>query len=64
MSGRGDNNKRGSAGRGASNQSNQGMQKPVAKSNHGEAKGKPSKPQGKKQDQDSHRDHSTDPDRG
>lgn len=61
MSGRGDNNKAGSAGRGASNQSNQGMQKPVKKSNHGEAKGQASKPQRREQDQDSNRDHSTRP---
>lgn len=41
MSGRGDNNKHGSAGRGSSNQSHQGIQsgKKISKSNHGEQTG-------------------------
>ncbi len=61
MSGRGDNNKAGSSGRGTSNQSNQGfndeMQK--SKSNSGEhTGGKRSDPQPKKGDQSAHRDHS------
>lgn len=63
MSGRGDNNKHGSSGRGASNQSNQpfttdGEKEP--KSNHGDQTGgKPSIEQPKQQDQNSNRDHST-----
>ncbi|HVK97277.1 MAG TPA: hypothetical protein VM368_05635 [Flavisolibacter sp.] len=62
MSGRGDNNKSGSSGRGASNQSNQpfGDAGNRGKSNHRKPTGgKPSKPQSKTQDQSSHRDHHT-----
>ena len=61
MSGRGDNNKRGSAGRGASNQSNQpfGQSADRGKSNHSkQASGKPSQPQKKTKDQSANRDHS------
>lgn len=68
MSGRGDNNKHGSAGRGASNQSNQpfGQAADQGKSNtnkHAEG-GKPSEPQPKQQDQDANRNTSTDKERG
>lgn len=61
MSGRGDNNKKGSAGRGNSNQSNQGFKDANAgKSNHNKHAegGKPSKPQGKEPDQSSDRNRS------
>ncbi|HYE55665.1 MAG TPA: hypothetical protein VD996_12505 [Chitinophagaceae bacterium] len=59
MSGRGDNNKRGSSGRGGSNQSNQGF--PDAdhgKSNHNKhaSGGKQSEPQPKSADPDANRD--------
>lgn len=69
MSGRGDNNKKGSSGQGSSNQSNQGFDKKQPKSNHGkQTGGKPSTPQAKEEDQDSNRNididktkkHSTD----
>jgi hypothetical protein len=64
MSGRGDNNKRGSSGQGNSNQSNQGFNDASAtpKSNNDKhaTGGTPSKPQKKEQDQASNRDHSTD----
>lgn len=63
MSGRGDNNKKGSAGRGASNQSNQafGQSANRGKSNHGEQTGgQRSEPQRKQQDQSSNRNTSTD----
>jgi len=63
MPGRGDNNKRGSSGRGASNQSNQPFvgEDKVQKSNHGkQTGGKPSRPQPRQQDQDSNRNTSTD----
>lgn len=64
MSGRGDNNKRGSSGRGASNQSNQpfGSSDQKGKSNHSrqQSGGKPSQPQQKERDQSANRDHSTD----
>jgi hypothetical protein len=63
MSGRGDNNKNGSAGRGGSNQSNQGFNQASnpGKSNHGAQKsGKRSEPQPKQQDQSSNRNTSTD----
>jgi hypothetical protein len=63
MSGRGDNNKRGSAGRGNSNQSNQGFEGANAgKSNHNknEEGGKRSTPQPKKPDQSSDRNRSVD----
>ena len=62
MSGRGDNNKKGSAGRGSSNQSNQafGSSDQRGKSNHGEKTGgKPSEPQPKKQDQSANRNRSS-----
>lgn len=61
MSGRGDNNKAGSAGRGAGNQSNQPFVNSAnrEKSNHGTQSGeKPSKPQQKTRDQSSSRDRS------
>jgi hypothetical protein len=59
MSGRGDNNKKGSSGRGGSNQSNQGF--PNAdhgKSNHDKhaTGGQRSEPQPKSADPDAHRD--------
>ncbi|MGB8192626.1 MAG: hypothetical protein WCF67_11940 [Chitinophagaceae bacterium] len=59
MSGRGDNNKRGSSGQGASNQSNQGF--PDAdrgKSNHSKKPtgGQRSEPQPKSADPDANRD--------
>ena len=62
MSGRGDNNKSGSAGRGASNQSNQafGQSENVRKSNHRKPTGgQRSVPDRKKEDASSNRDHST-----
>jgi hypothetical protein len=59
MPGRGDNNKSGSAGRGASNQSNQpfaGDGKKQPKSNHGtKTGGKPSQPSPKSADADANR---------
>ena len=62
MSGRGDNNKKGSSGRGASNQSNQPFagQEKVQKSNHGRQQtgGKRSEPQPSQQDQDTNRNTS------
>jgi hypothetical protein len=61
MSGRGDNNKSGSSGRGASNQSNQGFGQSgdQRKTNHGDQTGgKPSKPQKKEQEQDANRNTS------
>lgn len=64
MSGRGDNNKKGSAGRGASNQSNQGFNETghEEKSNHNKHAdgGKPSTPQKKEADQSSNRNRSVD----
>jgi len=63
MSGRGDNNKKGSSGRGASNQSNQGFDQAshAGKSNHGtKTGGQRSEPQKKQQDQSSNRNTSTD----
>ena len=63
MAGRGDNNKSGSSGRGASNQSNQAMSKPASreKSNHGsQTGGQRSEPQRKTTDQSSNRNTSTD----
>jgi hypothetical protein len=63
MSGRGDNNKKGSAGRGASNQSNQafGQAADAGKSNHGEQTGgKRSQPGHKKREQSSNRNTSID----
>lgn len=63
MSGRGDNNKKGSAGRGASNQSNQPMEGTGnnAKSNHSRQQtgGKPAQAQPKKQDQSANRNTPT-----
>lgn len=58
MSGRGDNNKNRTSGRGASNQSNQGFTGPAQneKSNHGkQTGGKQSEPQQKTSDQSSNR---------
>ena len=60
MSGRGDNNKKGSSGQGASNQSNQGFiadDQNQPKSNHSKKPtgGKPSVPQEKTTGQDSKR---------
>ena len=58
MSGRGDNNKKGSSGRGASNQSNQpfGSSEQKGKSNHGQQTGgQRSEPQQGKADQSAHR---------
>ena len=60
MSGRGDNNKHGSAGRGSSNQSNQGFinsEEDVQKSNHNRhhTGGEPSTPSPKTADQDANR---------
>jgi hypothetical protein len=65
MSGRGDNNKHGTSGRGSSNQSNQPFVADDAKqkkSNHAKEKtgGKPSRPQEKTQDQSSARNMSID----
>ena len=62
MSGRGDNNKKGSSGRGSSNQSNQafGSADQKGKSNHGEQTGgRPSEKQPKKADQSAYRNQST-----
>ena len=59
MSGRGDNNKKGSSGRGGSNQSNQGFpDSNQGKSNHDREQtgGKRSEPQPKCGDQDANRD--------
>lgn len=67
MSGRGDNNKHGTSGRGSSNQSNQpfvadGENQP--KSNHGkQTGGKPSEPQEKTQAQSANRNRSLDSER-
>ena len=65
MPGRGDNNKSGSAGRGANNQSNQGFGQAAdkGKSDHekGEVKGgQPSKEQSKTKDQSANRNQSVD----
>lgn len=62
MSGRGDNNKKGSAGRGAGNQSNQGFGQAAerGKSYHGtQTGGQRSEPQHKQRDQSSNRNSST-----
>ncbi len=67
MSGRGDNNKHGSAGRGSSNQSNQpfGSSDQKGKSNHGEQTGgKRSEPESKEPDQSSDRNKSIKKERG
>jgi hypothetical protein len=61
MAGRGDNNKSGSSGRGASNQSSQGFGEAAKakKSNHGDKTGgEASKPEPKHQDQSSNRNTS------
>jgi hypothetical protein len=63
MSGRGDNNKNGSSGQGASNQSNQGFNEPAKdeKSNHGkQTGGKRSEPQEKTGDTSSNRNVTVD----
>lgn len=63
MAGRGDNNKNGSSGQGASNQSNQGMKQPASreKSNAGKKTGGTrSEPQKKSADQSASRNTSTD----
>lgn len=63
MSGRGDNNKHGSAGRGASNQSNQPFigQDKEQKSNHGkQTGGQPSQPEEKTHAQSANRNRSLD----
>jgi hypothetical protein len=62
MSGRGDNNKKGSSGRGASNQSNQAFSSSdqKGKSYHGEQTGgRASDKQPKKADQSANRNRST-----
>lgn len=60
MSGRGDNNKNGTSGAGASNQSGQAFGKEAGKMNHGkQTGGQPSEPMPSLQDQDSHRNKST-----
>jgi hypothetical protein len=62
MSGRGDNNKQGSSGRGASNQSTQGFGQAGQEPKSGTSKqtgGKPSKPQSKTKDQTADRNLST-----
>jgi hypothetical protein len=62
MASRGDNNKTGSAGRGASNQSNQGFESAASreKSNYGDqTDGKRSEPERKTKDQSSNRNTST-----
>ena len=59
MSGRGDNNKAGSSGTGASNQSGQGIPREEGKMNHGkQTGGQPSKPMGRERDQDAYRNSS------
>ncbi|GAA4329768.1 hypothetical protein [Flaviaesturariibacter amylovorans] len=64
MSGRGDNNKNGSSGAGASNQSGQAIPKEQGKMNHGkQTGGQPSEPMRQERDQDSNRNTSTQPDR-
>jgi hypothetical protein len=63
MSGRGDNNKKGSSGQGGSNQSSQGFGQAAdrGKSNHGgQTGGQRSEPQPKQQEQASNRNTSTD----
>jgi hypothetical protein len=66
MSGRGDNNKHDSAGRGASNQSSQafGQAADKGKANHGEQTGgKRSQPEHKQRDQSSNRNQAINKDR-
>lgn len=67
MSGRGDHNKRGTSGQGASNQSNEAFiadDQKEPKSNHNKGDkitgGKPSQKQEATEDQDANRGHSTD----
>ncbi len=63
MSGRGDKNKAGTSGQGASNQSNQGLgsSDQKGKSSHGDQTGgQRSQPQPKKQDQSTNRNQSLD----
>jgi hypothetical protein len=65
MSGRGDNNKHGSSGQGASNQSNQAFiadKEKQPKSNHNKKQtgGQPSQPQEKEVAQDANRNRATD----
>jgi hypothetical protein len=66
MSGRGDNNKNGSSGRGTSNQSMQGMKGgSQEKANHGkQTGGQPSQAQEKKDDQSAHRNTSKNEEKG
>jgi hypothetical protein len=60
MSGRGDHNKKGTSGQGASNQSGQGLSPDSGKVNHGkQTGGQRSEPQEFERDQVSNRDHST-----
>lgn len=63
MAGRGDNNKNGSSGRGASNQSMQGMKGgKQEKAAHGkQTGGQPSTPQKESRDQDANRNTSVQP---
>lgn len=65
MSGRGDNNKHGSSGQGASNQSGQGHEADRQKMNHSrdQTGGQPSQPQHKERDQSSDRNQSVDKER-
>ena len=59
MSGRGDNNKHGGSGRGASNQSGQAIDKQSGKMNHGkQTGGQPSEPDSRERDQSSDRNQS------
>ncbi|TCZ73910.1 hypothetical protein [Flaviaesturariibacter aridisoli] len=59
MSGRGDNNKRGSSGAGASNQSGQAVPPEEGKMNHGkQTGGQPSTPMGRGREQDAQRNTS------
>lgn len=63
MAGRGDNNKNGSSGRGASNQSMQGMKggHAIEKANHGkQTGGQPSQPQKGDRSQSANRNTSVD----
>ena len=67
MSGRGDNNKHGTSGQGASNQSNQPFvtSDNKQKSNHGQQTGgQPSQPQEKTEAQSANRNRSLDEERG
>lgn len=61
MSGRGDNNKNGTSGRGAGNQSMQGMKDDHEKAYHGkQTGGQRSEPEEKTKSQSSHRNSSLD----